>query len=126
MGEEMEQIRDFLVYHYHANGRTGEPFWDRMRHMAIPESLQEKIELFRTRGLTIFPSQTIFQEPNWLAIMMGQGDEPEGYDPLADLMDERALAGNLEHIRATCRQIVDQMPPHARVLERYANQPVTA
>jgi tryptophan halogenase len=90
--------------------------------MPIPESLREKIELFRTRGLTIFPGQTIFQEPNWLAIMMGQGQEPEGYDPLADLMDDRTLAGNIEHVRAVCRQVVDQMPLHAQVLERYANK----
>jgi tryptophan halogenase len=126
MGEEMEQIRDFLVYHYHVNGRVGEPFWDRLRHMPIPESLRDKIELFRTRGLTIFPGQTIFQEPNWLAIMMGQGPEPEGYDPLADLMDDGTLAGNIEHVRAICRQVVDQMPLHAQVLERYANKTVTA
>ena len=124
MTDEMEQIRDFLVYHYHVNGRVGEPLWDQVRHMPVPDSLQEKIELFRTRGLTIFPSQSIFQEPNWLAIMMGQGQEPEGYDPLADLMDERTLYNTLEHMRAVCRQVVGQMPPHVGVLERYPNKNV--
>jgi tryptophan halogenase len=120
MGEEMEQIRDFLIYHYHANRRVGEPLWDRMRHMAIPDSLKLKMELFRTRGATIFPNQTIFQEPNWLAIMIGQGGEPKSYDPLADLMDERAVAERLQHVRIACRQAADRMPTHASVLERAA------
>ncbi len=124
MGEEMEQIRDFLIYHYHLNGRVGEPLWDHVRHMPIPDSLRAKIELFRTRGLTIFPNQSIFQEPNWLAIMMGQDQMPEGHDPLADLMDERALYDTLENMRGVLRQTADRMPPHARVLERFPNQEV--
>jgi tryptophan halogenase len=120
MGEEMEQIRDFLIYHYHANRRVGEPLWDRMRHMAVPDSLREKMELFRTRGATIFPNQTIFQEPNWLAIMMGQQGEPEGYDPLADLMDERLMAERLQQVRIACLRAVERMPTHAQALARLA------
>jgi tryptophan halogenase len=119
MGEEMEQIRDFLIYHYHANRRVGEPLWDRLRHMAVPDSLREKMELFRTRGATIFPNQTIFQEPNWLAIMMGQQGEPEGYDPLADLMDERLMAERLQQVRIACLKAVERMPTHAQVLGRF-------
>jgi tryptophan halogenase len=118
MGDEMEQIRDFLIYHYHANRRVGQPLWDRLRHMAIPDSLRHKMELFRTRGATIFPNQTIFQEPNWLAVMIGQSGEPEGYDPLADLMDERVMAERLQHVRVACRQAADRMPTHTSVLER--------
>ncbi len=119
MSEEMEQIRDFLIFHYHVNQRRGEPLWDRMRHMPIPDSLREKIELFRTRGMTIFPNQTIFQESNWLAIMLGQAGEPEGYDPLADLMDERQMLERLEQLRGVNRQVVERMPAHGRVLERF-------
>ncbi|MBI1684981.1 tryptophan halogenase family protein [Caulobacter hibisci] len=120
MADEMEQIRDFLIYHYHANRRVGEPLWDRMRALAIPESLREKIDLYRTRGQVIFPHQSIFVEPNWLAVMMGQHGEPEGYDPLADRMDDRQLAEYLQHMRIACRQAADRMPSHASVLERLA------
>jgi tryptophan halogenase len=86
--------------------------------MAVPDSLREKMELFRTRGATIFPNQTIFQEPNWLAIMMGQAGEPEGYDPLADLMDERLMAERLQQVRIACLQAVERMPTHAQALAR--------
>ena len=43
-----ERVRDFIILHYHANQRVGEPFWDELRAMEVPESLQHKIDLFRT------------------------------------------------------------------------------
>ena len=49
---EYEYIRDFIILHYHANNRVGDPFWDACRNMSIPDSLRHKIELFReTAGI---------------------------------------------------------------------------
>jgi tryptophan halogenase len=42
-----ERIRDFLILHYVANRRHGEPLWDHVRSYALPESLEHKLELFR-------------------------------------------------------------------------------
>ncbi|MDC7675071.1 tryptophan halogenase family protein [Asticcacaulis machinosus] len=123
MAEELEQIRDFLILHYHANAREGEPLWDYLRHMPIPDSLREKLSLFETRGLAIFPNQTIFQEPNWLAVLMGQGPQPKGYDPLADSIPERDLIAALERVRTLCAQTTDRMPAHDEVLKRYCAAP---
>src|SRR5205823_9112924 len=39
---EMERIRDFIILHYHANQRAGEPFWDGLRAMDVPDALQHK------------------------------------------------------------------------------------
>jgi tryptophan halogenase len=33
---EYEYIRDFIILHYYANNRRGEPFWDACRHMSFP------------------------------------------------------------------------------------------
>ena len=35
---EAEHIRDFIVLHYRLNARKGEPFWDYLRTMPIPDS----------------------------------------------------------------------------------------
>src|SRR5256885_1217415 len=35
---EMERIRDFFILHYHANQRDGEPFWNGLRAMDVPET----------------------------------------------------------------------------------------
>jgi tryptophan halogenase len=37
---QYERIRDFLVLHYAANDRYGEPLWDYVRGVELPESLQ--------------------------------------------------------------------------------------
>ena len=47
---EYEYIRDFIILHYYANNRRGEPFWDACRNMSIPDSLRQRIELFRETG----------------------------------------------------------------------------
>jgi hypothetical protein len=39
---EYDYIRDFIILHYHANNRVGEPFWDACRHMSIPDSLRHR------------------------------------------------------------------------------------
>jgi len=38
---EYDRIRDFLILHYHANQRTGMKFWDYVRNMDVPDTLQE-------------------------------------------------------------------------------------
>ncbi|HMA49482.1 MAG TPA: tryptophan halogenase family protein [Magnetospirillaceae bacterium] len=118
LGEELEQVRDFLIFHYHANQRRGEALWDRLREMKIPDSLAEKIELFRRRGFAIFPNQTLFQEPNWLAVMLGQELMPEGYDPLANHGDLEQMRAGFEETRRIVAGTAEAAPSHQEMLDR--------
>jgi tryptophan 7-halogenase len=54
---EIERIRDFVILHYFANGREGEPFWDALRHMTLPEPLAERIAMSAPRAAS-FASMT--------------------------------------------------------------------
>uniref|UniRef100_UPI00315814FC tryptophan 7-halogenase n=1 Tax=Sphingomonas sp. H160509 TaxID=2955313 RepID=UPI00315814FC len=47
---EYDRIRDFLILHYHATTRDDSPFWDHVRTMDVPDTLAEKMTLFRQRG----------------------------------------------------------------------------
>ncbi|WP_044558418.1 tryptophan halogenase family protein [Azospirillum sp. B4] len=116
MAEELEQVRDFLIFHYHANDRVGEPLWDRVRTMPIPDSLAEKMALFRARGFAIFPNQTLFQEPNWLAVLLGQGVEPRGYDPLTDVAPLQEVRSGFDAMRRTIQQVAEGCRPHEAFL----------
>jgi tryptophan halogenase len=107
---QWEQIRDFLIFHYKVVERDDTPFWKDRRAMAIPESLERKIELFRGRGRLFRHEDDLFSEHSWIAVLLGQGVIPEGYDPLVDTISEAAIRHNLERMRAWVRQNVESMP----------------
>ena len=43
-------IRDFLVLHYNATERTDSDFWNYVRTMDVPDTLTEKVEIFKANG----------------------------------------------------------------------------
>jgi len=109
--EEYERIRDFLILHYHANGRD-EPLWRDCRRMAIPETLAYRIEQFRRTGRLVSTGQELFQNPNWLAVLVGQDVIPERYDALADMRGVDA-AHYMGSIRRTIAEASEALPRHA-------------
>jgi tryptophan halogenase len=117
---EMERLRDFIVLHYHANGRTGEPFWDELRAMEIPETLRQRMELFRTTG-GVFPSlDELFDVRGWVQVMIGQNVMPERWHPLADMLEEKKLRQFLEMTEQAYIQEASQLPDHAAYVSRFA------
>ena len=43
---EIDNVRDFIVLHYHVTDRTDTAFWRQCRDMDIPDTLRHRIELF--------------------------------------------------------------------------------
>ncbi len=119
MALEYERVRDFLVLHYHATERDDSPFWDRVRTMAIPDSLSYKMELFRRRGSVVQYKDGLFLEPSWLAVYLGQRVVPEGHDPLADRMPLDKAERYLSDLRDQIRRTVDALPRHEDFLRRH-------
>lgn len=109
---EYEQIRDFIILHYHANRRTDSEFWHHCRAMAIPERLQNKIDLFRANGRLFRLNNELFGESGWLQVMLGQGIRPQGYDPLADNTSDEAINKIMVNVKAVIQEVVKRMPGH--------------
>ncbi len=116
---EWTRIRDFLVLHYWANAREGEPFWDRCRNIDLPESLSNKIATFQAGGHIQREHEELFTEPGWLQVLVGQGIEPAGYNPLADAMPAAELDRFLSGMAEQQHKLVDAMPDHAPFLRAY-------
>ncbi|UIP06238.1 tryptophan 7-halogenase [Erythrobacter sp. SDW2] len=116
---EWSRIRDFLILHYWANGRAGEPFWDRCRAMDLPETLTAKIEAFRAAGYIHREHEELFTEQGWLQVLVGQGVMPESWNPIADAMPDAELEAMLAQISETNRRLVAAMPAHAPFLRAY-------
>ncbi|UYY60247.1 tryptophan halogenase family protein [Sphingomonas sp. S2-65] len=118
MDVEYDRIRDFLILHYHAN-RRDEPFWRHCRDMAVPDSLAEKIALFRHRGSVPRYGEGLFSPPSWVSVLFGQGLEPRAVHPLAEAMPMSELDAWLVAIRSEVAAGVSGMSEHDAFVSDY-------
>ena len=114
---EYDRVRDFLILHYHATRRAGSAFWDAMRAMPIPDSLAEKIALFRASARVETHGKGLFFEPSWLSVLIGQGIVPDRWDQRADQPDAAGLARALDGLKAGIARAVAAAPDHAAMLK---------
>jgi tryptophan halogenase len=123
---EYDRIRDFLILHYHATERCGLPFWDHVRTMQVPDSLNEKIELFRRRGRIAKYREGVFLDASWIAVYTGQRVIPQGHDMRADLPAADVLTRRMEALRSEVQAKAAAMPDHRTYIERYCPMEVAA
>jgi tryptophan 7-halogenase len=121
---EFERIRDFLVLHYAANKRVGEPFWDAMRAMELPGTLQGRLDAWRAGGEFVRHEWDTFQDPSWLSMYAGFGDLPARHSPLADQFSDTELTDTFDRMRAAIGATLQHAEPHAAFLAR--NRPRAA
>jgi tryptophan 7-halogenase len=115
---ESERIRDFIVLHYIANERVGDPFWDHCREMPVPDSLQQRIALFEDAGRVFKPQEDVFSENSWVQVMLGQGITPERYHNIADAMSREQLEAFLKQIQNGVSQTVEALPNHGEFVKK--------
>ncbi|MFM1885651.1 MAG: hypothetical protein RL026_808 [Pseudomonadota bacterium] len=115
---EMERIRDFLILHYHLNQRQEGELWHYTAHMAVPDTLQEKIHHFREFGRLVQRENDLFGQASWLAVHVGQGNLPRRPDPLIHYrkVDGREWLGKLKAAMAAAAQ---QLPTHQQFIDRH-------
>ena len=116
---EYDRIRDFLILHYHATQRRGMPFWDHVRTMEVPDTLADKMELFRRRGRVVKYREGVFLDASWIAVYLGQGIVPQGHDMRVDAPPTESLARGMTALAEEIRRTVEQMPGHREHLDRY-------
>ncbi|HEX8571427.1 MAG TPA: tryptophan halogenase family protein [Allosphingosinicella sp.] len=114
---EWLSVRDFLTFHYWANGREGE-FWSSRREAGLPESLERRVALFRSSGRIFRSGEELFAEVGWLQVMIGQGVVPDGYHPLADQLSADQLDELLGLAGRHSAHVAGQLPAHADFIAR--------
>src|ERR1700680_26385 len=114
-----ERIRDFLVLHYTANRRVGEPLWDYVRSMPLPESLVHQLQLFRARATLPNHRYGVFARDSWLSVLVGQGITPAGYDRLADAFALPTVVDRMTELRSRIQTNVDAMSSHSAFISDY-------
>lgn len=115
---EYERIRDFIIVHYNRTERDGE-FWRYCRNMELPDSLQERIELFSGYGRILRDANELFTAQSWLYLFVGQEVRPSGYDPLAETLGFQQAQKALNDIHAVVAKCVTTMPSHESFIAQH-------
>ncbi len=124
MDVEYERVRDFLILHYHATERSDTAFWNYCRNMDVPDSLTQRLGLFRERGNVVNYRDGMFLDASWIAVYLGQRVVPEHYDPRCNKLDTEQLAHKLAILRENCVNAALTMPAHQdfiRTIGAHAN-----
>jgi tryptophan 7-halogenase len=123
---DMLQVRDFLILHYKATERRDSAFWRQCADMEIPESLTQKIELFRETGRVFRKNEELFAENSWVQVMIGQGIMPQSYHPVATKLSDEDLDQLLAGLRASVAKTVASLPQHHAYVAHYCGSQDTA
>lgn len=126
MQEDFEHVRDFIILHYKQTSRDDTEFWKSCRDMSVPDSLAERMALFRETGMIKPRSEELFKTASWLFVMLGQGLEPRHHHHMGALLGDERLRRALDALQGNIAKAVGQMPTHEAFLQRYAGPQAAA
>ncbi len=118
--KKFEQVRDFIILHYKATQRDDSEFWNYCRTMSVPDSLTQKMELFREAGRIFRYEDELFTRPSWVAVMVGQNLMPRTVDPIVDSLDAQEIARSLGSMQSAMMAASQKMETHESFLKKYA------
>jgi tryptophan halogenase len=119
-------VRDFIVAHYKVTEREGTPYWRYLKHMAVPDSLTERLELFASSGRFYKRAAAeLFRVESWVQVLLGQGFAM-GHDPHAAIMPAEVRRSFLADIEEVIADAAGRMPDHAAFIDRYCKAPAIA
>ena len=116
---EYIRARDFIVLHYKATERDDSPYWRRNRAMRVPDTLRDKMELFRSHGRIFREHEELFTESSWIQVLIGQDVMPRGWHPMVDLLDDGEIARLLEGTQRVLKRSVEVMPTHEAYIAQH-------
>ncbi len=119
MTVEFEQVRDFIILHYYATERDDSPMWNYCRNMSIPDTLQNKLDLFREGARAFRLNEELFDKSSWIAVMLGQNVMPKSYDPIVATIPVASVGESIESMRMALIQDVARMPTHEEFIREY-------
>lgn len=123
MEDEYQKIRDFLILHYTLNNRNDSDFWRYCTQMPLPDSLQEKMSLFKKTGKVVEYQNGMFMAPSWLAVYLGQGLFPERVDPRLARYAPESIDQQLQKMADYLTKAAQTLPSHAEALASLGSGP---
>lgn len=120
---EMEDIRDFIIAHYHVTDREDSEFWRYLKHMDVPDSLRHRLALFASSARFFQHGKAeLFREESWVQVLLGQGMAMR-HDPMVALIPDADLIAFLKDIDEVIADTADRMEGHAEYIARLLAPP---
>lgn len=117
MTTDYNDIKDFIILHYAQTARDDSEFWRFCRCMNLPNTLQQRMDMFQQTGRFVQRKNEIFSD-SWLQVMIGQGLIPSQHHPIADELSEAEIKSFFDNIEQNIAQKVRAMPSHSEYLHR--------
>jgi tryptophan halogenase len=116
---EIEYIRDFIILHYKVTNRQDTPFWRHCRDLDIPDSLANRIRLFKDTARVFRVREDLFKENSWVQVMLGQGIMPEQFHQVTNVMSDEELSRFMQDIRDRAMKTAAILPNHQAYVNQY-------
>jgi len=116
---DYEEIRDFLVLHYNKTSRTDSEFWRWCKSMELPETLEQKLQLFKASGALNIKDGELFRSTSWYAVLDGLGVKPDNYNPTLNIWDSEKLKAILAQGSKGLKDIAQQQPSHDQFINEF-------
>jgi tryptophan halogenase len=118
MQDVFEDVRDFIILHYKATRRDDSSLWKYCAAMDIPDSLEAKMQLWRSKGRLFREGKELFGTASWVAVMLGQGIVPDEHEPAADGLEQERVTDALDKMHLSYRRMAEHMPTHGEFIAR--------
>jgi tryptophan halogenase len=94
--------------------------------MPVPETLQQKMDLFQSNGRIYRNNNELFTETSWFQVMFGQGIHPQGYHPLVDSKPEELIEKMVNNVKDVMSGVANLMPTHDAFIAENCKAPPMA
>lgn len=116
---EMERIRDFILLHYKLSQRDDSEFWRYIQTIELPETLAQKIQIFKRRGHLIKYEGESFSDASWISMYNGFGVFPELESIKAEQLDIETLEPQLQKIEYIISDATNRSLTHAAFIQKF-------
>jgi len=119
---EYEDVRDFIIAHYKVTRREDTAFWAYLKHMDVPQSLADRLELFSASARFFQHGKAeLFREESWVQVLLGQGMKAQP-DPMVELIPADQAMAFMRDIEEVIADNADRMLDHAEYIRRKLEQ----
>lgn len=116
---ELDRVVDFLALHYKLTKRDDTAFWRYCQDMPITDTLQHKIEVYKSQGQVVMYDNESFEESSWLSMYTGFDVNPQRFDVRAKNVPLEIVERNLADMKNSMHTAAKQAMSHQQFIDKH-------